>query len=220
MINTFYQSQPQPPTSGLARAANAPNNDHQAQQAATQRHGAEVNLSDEAQLALSRSRNKTEGNNDTPAPVSLHDLAPIELFNQADVEAYDEHLMETLASRGIDTSKPIDFGFTYDGRVTVKNDHPDKAAIEAAFAEDMDLRNGLVQTSNFYMFQELSSLNQQWAEKLASGISEEVAGQWLVNAAKSATAKNAQGISYSGGSSQDPFSSQSNHSLASRAYGA
>lgn len=184
-----------------------------------QGNGEIVTLSEDSQQALTSSNDKTTAGHEAKSPISIHDLPPIEFFNQADVDAYDEHLMETLASLGIDTSQPIDFGFSYDGRVTVKNDHPNKEAIEAAFTEDMDLRNGLVQTSNFYMFQELMSLNEQWAEKLASGISEDVAGKWLVNAAKSATNKNAQGLSYAGGSSQDPFATQTNNTIASRAYG-
>jgi len=220
MINTTYQGLPQAATTGSPRAANVSSSVDRTDQTVTQSSDAKIRLSDESQQALARSKSTTEANNEVQSPISIHDLPPIMLFNQDDVDAYDKHLMDTLASHGIDTSQPIDFKFSYDGRVTVKNDHPNKEAIEAVFAEDMDLRNGLVQTSNFYMFQELFNLNQQWADKLASGISEDVAGQWLVNAAKSATAKNAQGISYAGGSSQDPFANSSSTSLASRAYGA
>lgn len=218
MIHTAYQGL----TPEVTRAISTTNSGVPDQKQTTSTHHSEtqISLSEGSQQALARSQDNTVTSHEVQSPVSLHDLPPLEFFNQADVDAYDEHLMETLAKYGIDTSQPIDFGFAYDGSITVKNEHPDKEAIETVFSEDMDLRNGLIQTSNFYMFQELASLNEQWAEKLASGMSEEVAGQWLVNAAKSATAKNGQGISYAGGHSQDPFSNSANNTLASRAYGA
>ena len=112
---------------------------------------------------------------------SLEDLPPLTFFTEADVENYQQTLMAELNSRGIDTSEPIDFGFDYQGKVIVKNDHPDKAAIEAIFEDDMDLRNGMVKASNYFLFQEIYELHQQWADKIDSGVSEEVAGAWLVN---------------------------------------
>jgi len=219
MINALNQGPSQVTTSDASKPLIGVNHTYQTPQTSEPNTDTKITLSEEAQKALAQNDEETTTSNGIQSPVSIHDLPPLTFFNQADVDTYDEQLMETLASHGIDTSQPIDFGFAYDGTITVKNDHPDKAAIEAVFAEDMDLRNGLIQTSNFYMFQELFSLNEQWADKLASGMSEEVAGQWLINAAKSATAKNSQGLSYAGGASQDPFAGKTKQTLASQAYG-
>lgn len=142
----------------------------------------------------------------------------LRLFNEQDVEAYQKQLMQELSSRGIDTDYPMDLGFDYQGRVVVKNDHPDKAAIEAVFAEDPELRNGLVLTNTYFLFQELAALNEQWAQKLEAGVSEEVAGTWLVNAAKQATAKSGQGITFANGVMQDPFAKPNSVSIAMAAY--
>ncbi len=149
---------------------------------------------------------------------SLKDLPPLTFFTQADVENYQQTLMAELNSRGIDTSEPIDFGFDYQGKVIVKNDHPDKAAIEAIFEDDMDLRNGMVQTSNYFLFQEIYELHQQWADKIDSGVSEEVAGAWLVNTVQSAVSKSGEGITLSDGKFTDPFSSASGNTHALKAY--
>lgn len=149
---------------------------------------------------------------------SLEDLTPLKLFNREDVDNYNEKLLDKLSSLGVDTSQPIDFGFSHDGSVVVNNDHPDKELIEKTFSEDMDLRNGLVKTSQFFLFQELSSLSEQWASKVEAGVSEEVAGQWLVNASKSATRNSGQGLRFSEGAAQDPFARSASQSVASRAY--
>lgn len=186
----------------------------QARDAVTQQYNAMVN-DVIAQQAASAPSSETE---EAASVNSRQELGSIKLFDQADVENYHEQLLEKLSSLGVDTSQPIDFGFDYEGKVVVKNDHPDKATIEAAFSEDMELRNGMVQTSTFYLFQELFALNEQWAEKLEAGISEEIAGQWLVNAAKSATNKSSQGLRFEGGATQDPFASSPSRGLASKAY--
>ena len=162
-----------------------------------------------------------------PAKVDKHAAAQesislesqtLKLFNEQDVEAYQKQLMQELSSRGIDTDYPIELGFDYEGRVVVKNDHPDKAAIEAVFAEDPELRNGLVLTNTYFLFQELAALNEQWAEKIEAGVPEEVAGTWLVNAAKQATAKSGQGITFADGVMQDPFAKPNSVSIAIAAY--
>lgn len=152
------------------------------------------------------------------APILLSDLPPLKLFNQADVKAYEKQLMSELASRGIDTSQRIDLGIDYQGNVIVKNDHPDKEAIEATFQEDMDLRNGLVQTSNFYLFREIFALHQQWANRVDSGVSEKVANVWLIDAVGGAVSKSSQGLTFEDGVSQDPFASDKTASLAMKAY--
>lgn len=148
----------------------------------------------------------------------LEDLPPIKMFNEADVEEYEKHLMSELSSRGIDISQPMNLGFDYEGNVVVQNDHPDKAAIEAAFKDDMDLRNGLVQTSNHYLFKEMYALHQQWVEKINSGVSEEVANIWLINTVQSAVNKSSQGITLSEQGFQDPFASNNTSSVAMKAY--
>lgn len=152
------------------------------------------------------------------APILLSDLPPLKFFNQADVKAYEKQLMSELASRGIDTSQRIDLGIDYQGKVIVKNDHPDKEAIEATFQEDMDLRNGLVQTSNFYLFREIFVLHQQWANKVDSGVSERIANVWLIDAVGGAVSKSSQGLTFEDGVSQDPFAGGKTASAAMKAY--
>ncbi len=149
---------------------------------------------------------------------SLEDLPPLTFFTEADVENYQQTLMAELNGRGIDTSEPIDFGFDYQGKVIVKNDHPDKAAIEAIFEEDMDLRNGMVKASNYFLFQEIYELHQQWADKVDSGVSEEVAGAWLVNTVQSAVSKSGEGLTLADGKFADPFSSAAKNTHALKAY--
>jgi hypothetical protein len=148
----------------------------------------------------------------------LEDLPPIKLFNEADVKEYEKHLMSELSRRGIDISQPMNLGFDFEGNVVVQNDHPDKAAIEAAFKDDMDLRNGLVQTSNHYLFKEMYALHQQWVDKINSGVSEEVANIWLINTVQSAVNKSSQGITLSEQGFQDPFASSNTSSVAMKAY--
>ncbi|MGH1372335.1 MAG: hypothetical protein ACRBBW_09890 [Cellvibrionaceae bacterium] len=151
--------------------------------------------------------------------VSLESLPPLTFFNEGDVKAYQKRLQQELSSRGIDTSVAMDLGFDYQGKVIVKNDHPDKAAIEAIFEEDMDLRNDLVKTSNYFLFKEMYQLHQQWAEKIDSGMDEEVAGVWLVNAVQSAVSKSGKGLTFEEGGFEDPFNKSTSKSLAARAYG-
>ncbi|BFM15629.1 hypothetical protein R50073_18120 [Maricurvus nonylphenolicus] len=152
-------------------------------------------------------------------PVSLDDVSGIKFFNEADVKAYEENLMSVLSQRGIDTSQPIQFGFDYQGNVVVKNDHPDKEAIEAVFKEDMELRNGMVQTSQHYLFKELYALHQQWAQKIESGMSEEMAGNWLINVVQQAVNKSSsEGVTLTAEGFQDPFGQSSNNSLAMNTY--
>lgn len=150
--------------------------------------------------------------------IGLDSLPPLEFFNEADVKAYEQTLMSELSSRGIDTTIAMDLGFDYEGRVVVKNDHPDKAAIEAVFEDDMDLRNDLVKTSNYFLFKEMYELHQQWAEKIDSGMEEELAGAWLVNAVKTAVSKNSEGVTFSESGFQDPFNKSASQSLAMKAY--
>ncbi len=82
----------------------------------------------------------------------------------------------------------------------------------------MDLLNGLVQTSNYYLFKEMYALRQQWAEKINSGVSEEVANIWLINTVQSAVNKSSQGITLSEQGFQDPFASSNASSVAMKAY--
>jgi len=170
-------------------------------------------------VSATRAQTSEEGEATGASPAkSLKDLEPLMLFNQEDVDNYNEKLFDKLSSLGVDTSQPIDFGFSYDGRVVVNNDHPDKTLIEKTFNEDMELRNGLVKTSQFFLFQELFDLSEQWASKIESGVSEKVAGEWLINAAKSA-ARSSDGVHFSDGKAQDPFAGSTNRSLATKAYG-
>lgn len=151
-------------------------------------------------------------------PVNLSDLPPIKFFNWADVKAYEKRLMSELASRGIDTSQRMDLTTDYEGKVIVTNDHPDKEAIEATFREEKDLRNGFVQASNFYLFREIYARHQQWANKIDSGVSEEVANVWLISTVQNAVSKSSQGITFEDGVSQDPFANDRTASAVMQAY--
>lgn len=54
---------------------------------------------------------------------------------------YQDRLRSALSEAGIDTSVPLRLQLDTAGRVVVAGDHPDKARIEAIFAEDGQLAN-------------------------------------------------------------------------------
>lgn len=149
---------------------------------------------------------------------TLNGLPPIELFNADDVAEYEEKLANAFAKAGIDTSQEIDLAFDYEGNVYVKNDHPDKEKIEQLFKEDRDLQQGLVQTQNFYMFKELYRLTQEWAQKIDSGMSEQMAGEWLLSSSKQAQKVSGEGLTFKEGGMVDPFERSANNAVALSAY--
>jgi hypothetical protein len=155
-------------------------------------------------------RTQTASTQDANGAIGLHGLPPIKLFNAQDVKNYEKKLMSALEARGVDTSQKIDLATDFEGRVYVKNDHPDKDAIEKTINNDKDLRNGFVQTSNFYMFREIYAQHQQWAQKIESGVEEEIANLWLINSVKNTVAKSGEGLSFVEGKSQDPFGHSGN----------
>lgn len=162
----------------------------------------------------------TQSQDDEPVEeMNLSSLPPIKIFTEADVRDYEKNLTKALEAAGIDTSKSISLTTDYEGKVIVKGDHPDKERIEAIFAEDKDLRNGFVQTSQHYLFKELYRLNQEWAQKVDAGVDIDAASQWLLRSAKQATAASANGLTLSQGSFNDPFTSQGVVAKISSAYG-
>lgn len=156
---------------------------------------------------------------ETEGASPLEKLPALQLFTQGDVDAYEKLLTSKLAELGVDTSEAISFQIDGEGFVRVQGDHPQKEAIEAMFAEDMDLRNGMVKTQNFYLFKELYQLHQQWADKIEAGVDEETAGRWLVNSANTAVSKSSGGLTFQNGKSADPFGNNGAASLAAKAYG-
>ena len=143
-------------------------------------------------------------NNEAP---SLLDLAPLSLPTKADVVAFEQLLNDELTKAGVDTSIPMNLTINPDGSVQVNNDHPDKDKIETLFKENSDLQQGYVKTESYFTMQNLYQLHQQWQQKIEGGISEEAAGNWLVNASKSSVA-NAQ-VNVQNGKVSGP--SQGNH---------
>ena len=151
--------------------------------------------------------------------MSLSSLPSIKFFNEADVQAYEKKLVSAFAAAGIDTSQKISLTTDFEGNVIVKGDHPDKEKIEAMFAEDTDLRNGFVQTSQHYLFKELYRLNQEWAKKVDAGVDIDLASEWLLSSAKQATAASANGLTLSDGNFSDPYASQGTVARIKSAYG-
>ncbi len=176
-------------------------------------------LVEKYEQSVEQVRRDQTADNETESTSLLH-LAPLELFNQADVEAYEKRLAGKLAELGVDSEEPIRFSIDSEGYVRVQGDHPQKAEIEAMFAEDQDLRNGMVQSQNFYLFREMYQLHQQWAEKIEAGVNEEIAGAWLVNAVGNAVAKSSNGLTFQSGKFADPFGGgNAANALAAKAYG-
>ncbi len=122
---------------------------------------------------------------------SLLDMAPLSLPTKADVKAFEHLLNEELAKAGIDTSIPMKLNIATDGTVQVNSDHPDKDKIEALFKENSDLQQGYVKTETYFTMQNIYQLHQQWQQKIEGGMSDEAAGNWLVNSSKGAV-NNAQ----------------------------
>jgi len=156
-------------------------------------------------IGLINQRSAANAAHEGSSAEGLVSLPPLEFFDKDDVEAYEEQLMSVLAARGIDTSIPIDLTTNSQGKVVVVGDHPDKAAIEQAFEDDMDLRNGFVQSANYFLFKEMATLHQQWSQKIESGVTEEVANLWLINAVQDSVSKSSGGLRLDNGSFNDPF---------------
>ena len=149
----------------------------------------------------------------------LKSLPPLKLFNEDDVNAYEKQLMSKLDALGVDTSIPIKLSTDFEGKVVVVGDHPDKIAIERAFADDMDLRNGFVQTANHFLFKEIAALHEQWTQKIEAGVREATANLWLINAVQDSVSKSSGGLSLENGSFHDPFAAKTGSaSLAVKAY--
>lgn len=66
-------------------------------------------------------------------------------FNEAKA-AYQDRLQAALSAAGIQTSGPLSLQVDAAGRVVVAGEHPDKARIEALFAEDDRLANSFRET--------------------------------------------------------------------------
>lgn len=135
--------------------------------------------------AMADADNKSETSVDEP---SVFKLAPLSLPTKADVESFEKLFTQELAKAGVDTSLPIKLTNDGEGNVLVTNDHPDKEKIEAMFNDNPDLQQGFVKTEIYTTLQKIYELHQQWMEKIEGGMDEESAGQWLVNASKSAVA--------------------------------
>ncbi|GLQ29549.1 hypothetical protein [Litoribrevibacter albus] len=155
---------------------------------------------------------------DEASATTLEGFEPIKLFNADDVAAYEEKLSLAFAKAGVDTSQDIDLAIDYEGNVYVKNDHPDKEKIEQLFKEDRDLQQGLIQTQDFYLFKELYRLTQEWAQKIDSGMSEEMAGQWLLSSSKQAQKVSGEGLTFREGGMVDPFERSGSNAVALSAY--
>ncbi len=60
---------------------------------------------------------------------------------EAATAAFNDRLGNLFRAAGIDTARPIDLRSDSQGRIRVTNDHPDKAKVEALFAEGPELAN-------------------------------------------------------------------------------
>lgn len=136
--------------------------------------------------AIQSTDNKSDTSVDDESAV--FNLAPLSLPTKADVESFEKLFTQELAKAGVDTSRPIKLANDGEGRILVTNDHPDKEKIEAMFNDNPNLQQGFVKTEIYTTLQKIYELHQQWMEKIESGMDEESAGQWLVNASKSAVA--------------------------------
>lgn len=168
---------------------------------------------------VQQSQARPHSQNSTASGSTLGTIPSIKTFSEADVRDYEKKLMQTFEAAGIDTTQQISLTTDYEGKVVVQGDHPDKQKIEAMFAEDKDLRNGFVQTSQHYLFKELYRLNQEWARKVDAGIDIELASQWLVSSARQATAASANGLTLNEGRFRDPYVSQGTAAKVAGAYG-
>jgi len=136
----------------------------------------------------------------------IFELAPLSLPTKADLNLFEKNFNRELNKAGVDTSIEIKLRANGEGKVEVTNDHPDKAKIEAIFADDFDMQQSFVRADTYQTLQKLHELHQQWQQKISSGESEEAANLWLVQAAQSMVAQNS-GISYKDGKVIAPDSS-------------
>jgi hypothetical protein len=113
-------------------------------------------------------------------------LTPLELPSKKDLEAFEDLFTKELAKAGIDNSIPIKLKSNSEGGVQVTNDHPDKEKIEALFEGNRGLQQGFVKAETYTTLQKIYQLHQQWMQNVESGMSEESAGNWLVNASNNA----------------------------------
>ena len=128
------------------------------------------------------------------------DSGLLKLPGAGDIRSFEKQFNQALAEAGIDNSQEIELQIESDGSVTVANDHPQKDRIEALFAE-RELQQGLVRAQMAQTFGKIGALHDQWLQKLAAGMPEETANQWLVNASKAVTAEESN-LSWKGGKVQ------------------
>jgi len=140
----------------------------------------------------------------------IFELAPLSLPTKADLNRFEKNFTQTLDKAGIDTRIEIKLRANNEGKVEVINDHPDKAKIEAMFANDSDLQQGFVRAETYQTLQKLHVLHQQWQQKVNAGASEEAANLWLVQAAQSMVAENT-GMNYQNGKVVPPGSKTNNN---------
>lgn len=115
--------------------------------------------------------------------MSLLDFAPLSLPGPNDIRQFEEQFNKALQMAGIDTEQPIELQVNQDGSVSVVNDHPKNAEIEALF-KDSDLQQGFVRAQMAQTFAKLGALHEQWQQKIQGGQSVDSANLWLVNASK------------------------------------
>lgn len=119
---------------------------------------------------------------------SLLDIGELRLPGKADLQVFERNFSNALAKAGVDASIEIELETDYQGKVVVKNDHPDKDKIEQIFDDNPDMQQQFVKAQMFQTFEKLAVLHKQWQQRIESGESEETANLWLVQASQALVA--------------------------------
>lgn len=88
---------------------------------------------------------------------TLPGLPPLQMIQGADLPAataaFAAEVGKLFRQHGISVPPEVVLGNDAQGRITVMNDHPDKARIETLFADDFDLHNHYMQLASAHQLQ-------------------------------------------------------------------
>lgn len=93
----------------------------------------------------------------TSSPAVLPGLPPLQMIQGADLSRataeFAADVGKLFRQNGISVPPEAVFGNDLAGRITVMNEHPDKARIESLFADDFELRNRYMQLAAGHQLQ-------------------------------------------------------------------
>lgn len=103
-------------------------------------------------------------------------LFPVARFAEllaAKTAALNDALNRRFAMAGVDTGVPVALDVAADGRVVVRDEHPDKTTIERLFADDVDFANQYREVAGGHTFLAAGRVSEQFRLELGRAGTEE-----------------------------------------------